>query len=53
MKGFLKRLSGLILMVLFAIPLGMFQFASWLFRGKDIEIITRFMDWIAFDIMDI
>ena len=28
MKGFLKRLSGLIIIVLFIVPLGMFQFHS-------------------------
>ena len=53
MKGFLKRLSGLIIIVLFIVPLLLIQFASWLFRGNGVGIFTIFMDWIAFDLVDI
>lgn len=52
MKGFLKRLLGLILIVLFIVPLLLIQFTSWLFRGKGVGIFTRFMDWISFDLVD-
>lgn len=52
MKGFLKRLLGLILIVLFVVPLLLIQFISWLFRGKGFELIIEFLDWIFFDLMD-
>lgn len=52
MKGFIKRISGLILLFMLSLPLLGLNFTFWLIRGKGSERIDKFMDWVVFDLME-
>ena len=51
MKGFIKRLIGLILMLTTWWVL-IIQFIAWVFRGRELAIIDKYMGWIVFDLME-
>ena len=51
MKGFLKRLLGVVLLST-TWWVCIIQFFSWLVRGKGVAIIDRYFEWMVFDLMD-
>lgn len=46
MKGFLKRLTGILLLITTAPIIFIAQPISWLICGKTIPLVDKYMDWV-------
>lgn len=51
MKGFVKRLAASILM-LTTWWIIIIQYIVWLFRGKGLSAIDKYMNWLVIDLME-
>lgn len=49
MRGFLKRLTVIILMFITAVPILAAMVFIWLFSGKTESSISRFAEWLYWD----